>query len=97
MHASKALFLASLALPFTVVVIDSLRNPRGVADGSPWNLMGIALVVLGFALCVASPFLSDRPIRAKAVLSIAAGAGYFALLVLLTIAQLVAFGLPAQD
>jgi hypothetical protein len=94
--SAKLLFLAALASQLVLFAAGSIRNPRGIADSSPWNHVEFAVFVLAFGCAVASPFLTDKSLRAKLFLSLAAAAAYVLLVTLLVVVHLLLFGLPVR-
>jgi hypothetical protein len=96
LHPARQLFFASLALLAISLTIGTIRNPRGIPDSSGWNVAELVILLVGFSMCLASPFLSDRAVRAKLLLSLAAGAAYVLVLLFLVLVHFVVFGPPVQ-
>jgi hypothetical protein len=92
----RNLFIFGLALNLLEFIGSSVRNPTGIPDNSPWNKIGIALVLIGFACALAAPLFSDRSWEERIGLAVMAGAVMVALWLVLIVLSFWLFGMPVQ-
>ena len=75
---------------------ESIRNPTGIPDNSPWNTIGIVVAFIGFACALAAPLFSDRSWQDRIVLMVWAGVAMLGLWLILIVLSFLLFGMPVQ-
>ena len=90
-------FVSGIMLLIATDIMSSVRNPHGIPDGSPWNIVDLAATILGFILSALSPLLTSRSITNKFTLAIAASFAYIATMMGLSLISLYLWGLPVQS
>jgi hypothetical protein len=95
---ARLLLVVAYSLLLGGYVIVSIWLVRGLPLGMEWNYaFHDVLVVTGFVLAVAAPWMLPRSLGSRAILSVAAGLSYLFVATLLTLLVLLRVGFPGTN